>query len=114
VPTLVCDGVTRVPAEVAGARSTRARGLLGRDGIEGALLLPGVRGVHTLAMRFPIDVAFLDADGCVLDIVQMRPWRLGRTRWRARSVLEAAAGSFAQWGVRVGSTVCIETRTETA
>jgi hypothetical protein len=109
VPTLVCDGVTRVPAEVAGGRSSRARGLLGRDGIDGVLLLPGVRGVHTFAMRFPIDVAFLDRDDRVIDIVQMRPWRLGRTRWRSRSVLEAEAGAMARWSVRVGSTVRLET-----
>jgi uncharacterized membrane protein (UPF0127 family) len=108
VPTLVCDGVDRGPAEVARGRAGKARGLLGRNGLDGGLLLPGVRGVHTLGMRFTIDVAFLDGDGTVIDTVRLRPWRLARTRWRARSVVEAEAGSFERWDVRIGSTVRVE------
>jgi uncharacterized membrane protein (UPF0127 family) len=108
VARLVCDGVALAPAEVATDRRRRARGLLGREGIEGALVLPGVRGVHTLGMRFPIDVAFVDRGGTVVDVVRMPPWRLGRTRWRARSVLEAEAGSFARWGLARGSTVSVD------
>ena len=38
------------------------RGLLGRDGIDGAMLLRPARSVHSVGMRFPIDVAFCDQD----------------------------------------------------
>ncbi len=31
-----------------------------------ALLLPRCSSVHTFGMRFPLDVTFLDADGCQL------------------------------------------------
>ncbi len=91
------------PLEVASSASARIRGLLGRDGLEGALLLPGCRSVHTLGMRFPIDVAFLDRRGRVVGLVTpMRPWRASRARWRAHQVLEAEAGAFDRWHVAPG------------
>lgn len=89
--------------EVARNAAQRGRGLLGRDGLEGALLLPHCRSVHTLGMRFAIDVAFLGPEGDVVDVVApMRPWRLGRPRLRARQVLEAEAGAFAGWNLAIG------------
>lgn len=89
--------------DVAEAPAARVRGLLGRDGLDGAFLIPRCRSVHTLGMRFAIDVAFLDRRGKVVAIVApMRRWRLGRTRWRASQVLEAEAGSFERWKLAVG------------
>ena len=89
--------------EVAVAHAARVRGLLGRDGIEGSLLLPRCRSVHTIGMRFPIDIAFLDRDGRVMGMVMpMRPWRVGRARLKARQVLEAEAGAFDRWRIAVG------------
>ena len=89
--------------EVAEAPAARVRGLLGRDGIDGALLIPHCRSVHTLGMRFPIDVAFLDRRGKVVAVVApMRRWRIGRSRIRARQVLEAEAGAFERWELTVG------------
>jgi len=88
--------------EVADGHAGRARGLLGRDGTEGALALVGVRSVHTIGMRFAIDVAFCDDAGTVLRIVTMRPGRLSRVVWRAAVALEAEAGSFDRWGVHPG------------
>ncbi len=57
-----------------------------------ALLLPRCRSVHTLGMRFAIDVVFLDADERPVRVVQdlgARQVRLCRT---AGSALEARAG----------------------
>ena len=105
---LVCGEHVLASLEVASSRRDRRRGLLGREGFDGALLLERTRSVHTLGMRFPIDVAHLDADGAVLRIVTMRPWRIGVPVRAARSVLEAEAGSFERWGVAVGDV--LETR----
>jgi uncharacterized membrane protein (UPF0127 family) len=88
--------------EVADTPAARRRGLLGRDGIEGALLLTPARMVHTLGMRFPIDVAHLDADMVVLSVVTMAPWRIGKCHRRAHHVIEAEAGALRHWGVEVG------------
>ena len=94
-----------VAMELATTRTARRRGLLGRDGIDGVLVLRPCRQVHTVGMRFAIDVAFCARDGRVLRTVTMRPGRVSRIVWRSRFVVEAAAGSFERWGVRRGSTV---------
>lgn len=92
---------------VAGTRSERRRGLLGRDRIEGVMVIP-VRSVHTFAMKVAIDVAFCDADGVVLRVVTLPPWRLASC-WRAQKVVEAAAGAFDAWGVRTGARLEVRT-----
>ena len=117
---LVRDDVVLAPVELARRRRDRARGLLGRDGIDGALLLAPARSVHTVGMRFAIDVAHcraLDGDRedsaerlAVLRVTTMRPGRVGRPVWRAGVVLEAAAGAFAAWGVEAGTVVGVRTR----
>ena len=91
--------------EVASTRRARRRGLLGRDGIDGALLLTPARAVHSFGMRFDLDIAYLDGDGVVREVARLRRNRLGRPRLRARAVLEAAAGAFERWGLRVGDAV---------
>jgi len=92
----------QVPLEVADTAKARARGLLGRNGIDGALLLTPARSVHTFRMRFAIDVAYLDAHFTVLDVHTMQPNRIGAPRWSARHVLEAEAGAMRAWSVRTG------------
>lgn len=72
----------------------RLRGLLGTARLapgEGILLRPAP-AIHTFFMRFPIDAAFLDRDGVVLEIRRaMKPWRMAACRG-ARAVLELGAG----------------------
>jgi uncharacterized membrane protein (UPF0127 family) len=99
---LVLDDRVLANVEVADTHRARGRGLLGRDGIEGALLLRPARSVHTFGMRFPIDVAHLDADLSVLRVTTMAPNRLGLPVLRSRAVLECEAGSLSRWGVTVG------------
>jgi uncharacterized membrane protein (UPF0127 family) len=98
-------GPLAVPLEIAASYRARTRGLLGRDGIDGVILLTPAAGVHTLGMRFAIDVAYLDRRMRVLAVRTMPPGRLGRPRPRARHVLEAEAGAMRQWGLRRGVTV---------
>jgi uncharacterized membrane protein (UPF0127 family) len=102
---LVRDGEVLAAAKTAQTRRERTRGLLGRDGFTGALVFRRCRQVHTLGMRFAIDVAFCRADGVVLRISSLRPWRLSPLVWRAAFVIEAEAGAFERWGLRVGDQV---------
>jgi len=99
---LLRDGVVLASLEVAGSARARTRGLLGRDSIEGALLLRPASSVHTIGMRFPIDVAYCDRDLMVLGTVTMARNRVGRPRRRARAVIEAAADTFAHWDLQPG------------
>ncbi|WP_262703013.1 MULTISPECIES: DUF192 domain-containing protein [Streptomyces] len=96
-----------IPLTIAASYRARARGLLGRDGLTGALLLTPASGVHTFRMRFAIDVAYLDRHLTVLDVHTLRPGRLGRPRLRSRHVLEAEAGALERWGVRRGVRIVI-------
>lgn len=111
MPWLVTDD-DRVlaSAEIADTRAARRNGLLRRDGIDGAIVLRPCRWVHTIGMRFPIDVAFLDPDGVVIKTMQIHRNRMGIPVWRARTVIEAEAGAFARWGLRVGDVVEISER----
>ncbi|MGK5637616.1 DUF192 domain-containing protein [Streptomyces sp. URMC 126] len=96
-----------VPVEVAASYRARTRGLLGREGIEGIMLLTPAGSVHTFGMRFPIDVAYVSQDMWVLAVRTMAPHRLGLPRPMARHVLESAAGAMARWGVRKGTRIRI-------
>jgi uncharacterized membrane protein (UPF0127 family) len=97
-----------VPLEVAASYRARAKGLLGRTGIDGAMLLSPANSVHTFRMRIPIDVAYLDRRLTVIAVSTMRPGRLGLPRIRARHVLEAEAGAMAGWGLVAGARVVVE------
>jgi len=110
VAWLVREGAVIASLEVAATRRARRRGLLGREAIDGALLLRPCRSVHTLGMRITIDVAHCRPeafDGIsgtvrVVRVCTMRPGRLGLPVLHSRAVLESAAGSLGRWGVRVG------------
>ena len=105
---LVRDNVVLASLAVAADRRARRRGLLGRDEFEGALLLKPARAVHTIGMRFPIDVAYCDAEFRVTAVRTMGRHRVGRPRLGARAVIEAEAGSFDRWGLRVGDVLEVE------
>ncbi len=83
---------------------TRMRGLLGRSGLgagEG-MLFPRTGSVHTMFMRFPIDVVFLDAELRVLSVREAVPaWRAVKERG-AKATLELAAGEAARAGISPG------------
>jgi uncharacterized membrane protein (UPF0127 family) len=105
---LLRDGDVLCAAEVASTLAERSKGLLGRKGYDGALVLNHTRAVHSLGMRFALDVAFLDRKLVVLDVVHLRPWRMTLPRIRGRSVLEAEMGAFDRWGLKKGD--CLELR----
>jgi uncharacterized membrane protein (UPF0127 family) len=106
--TLRVPGGADVPLEIAASYRARARGLLGRDGLTGAILLTPASGVHTFRMRFAIDVAYLDRRLTVLAVTTLRPGRLGLPRALSRHVLEAEAGAMERWGLRRGVRVTVD------
>jgi uncharacterized membrane protein (UPF0127 family) len=75
-------------------RRERARGLLGRDGLEPGhgLLLERCRSVHTFGMKFSIDVVLLDRSWQAVRVIRMPPGRLLLPRRGGRHMLEVAAG----------------------
>ena len=100
---LMREGEVLAALEIAASRKSRRKGLVGRDGIDGALLLPSARlGVHSIGMRFDLDVAFCDRQMVVRRTVCLKPLRMTRLSLRAPFVLEAEAGAFDRWGLRPG------------
>jgi uncharacterized membrane protein (UPF0127 family) len=99
---LVCEDRVLASLEVADTARARRRGLLGRDGIEGALLLTPTRSVHTMGMHFAIDVMFCDDALRVLALRTVPPWRLPRPALGTRAVIESEAGLMRLWNVHPG------------
>jgi len=76
---------------------TRLVGLLGRKGLaqDTGLWIRPSSGVHTFAMRFPIDVVALDRTRRVRAVwPSLRPWRISGVSWRIHSVIELPVGSI--------------------
>jgi uncharacterized membrane protein (UPF0127 family) len=106
------SGLIASAVEVADTRALRRRGLLGRDRLDpcAALVLTPCFVIHTLSMRFAIDVLFLDSDGVVVRVVtNLEAGRIAMAR-RARSVVELAAGVLAARDVAVGDRLYFEER----
>jgi uncharacterized membrane protein (UPF0127 family) len=98
---LLRDGEVLAALEVPSGLLARSRGLLGRDSMEGAMLIRAM-GVHTVGMRFAIDVAWCDKSLKVLATTTLAPFRMALPRARARWIVEARAGAFEQWHLRPG------------
>lgn len=76
----------------------RMKGLLGLKGLAKGdwLWLKPCGAIHTVGMRFTIDVVFLDRQLRVVKVVcGVKPWRLFVWGgWVAQSALEGCSGSF--------------------
>src|SRR5215467_1296461 len=84
---------------------TRLVGLLKRNhlGPEEALWLMPSKGIHTIGMKFPIDVVFLDKDNTVLGIISgLVPYRVTGVRLKGHSVLELPKGTLKKSRTEVG------------
>lgn len=96
------DGLTLL---VAGDRRSRLRGLAELDDLsdDHALLIERCRSVHTVGMRFALDLVWLGAGGEVVRVdAGVGPRRL-RTCLRARAVVETRAGSAQRFAAALGT-----------
>ncbi|MBI3477256.1 MAG: DUF192 domain-containing protein [Acidobacteria bacterium] len=97
---------------VARTHWTRFRGLMATDASrfrpgQGLWITP-CHGVHTFAMRFPIDVLYLDHERIVIHMEEsLKPWRMAAIRVLAASVLELPTGTIRNSGTLLGDQVDI-------
>jgi uncharacterized membrane protein (UPF0127 family) len=100
--------------QLACSFQSRCRGLLSRSAMlkeEGLLLIPG-GSIHTLGMRFSIDVVFLNRQMRILGLAeQVRPWRIRVAPRGTRRVLELAAGQIAAHRLKPGIYLIVDTET---
>ncbi len=76
---------------------TRLKGLLGRDSLEqgSGIVIDPCNSVHCFFMRFPIDVAFVDKDNKVLNVISnMKPWSISPIVSKSKYVIESNAGEL--------------------
>jgi uncharacterized protein len=84
---------------------TRLIGLLKRThlGPEEALWLMPSKGIHTIGMKFPIDVVFLNKDHQVLGLMSgLVPYRVSAVHLRGYSVLELPNGTIKKSRTEIG------------
>jgi uncharacterized membrane protein (UPF0127 family) len=88
----------------------RLRGLLGTPAAEFAqgkgLWIVPCRGIHTLAMKYPIDALYLDRNGIVVHLEQsLAPWRFAPVKLTAATVLEVPADTVAGTRTEIGDQI---------
>ena len=97
---------------IARTHWSRFRGLMATNAAnfrhgQGLWILPS-HGVHTFAMRFPIDVVYLDRDRIVIHIEEgLKPWRMAAIRVAANSVLELPIGVISDSKTALGDQIDI-------
>lgn len=104
--------IVATQARIADTIRSRMVGLLGRKGMNPgeALVFPKNWSIHTLFMRFPLDVIFLNKEGVVKKIVRRMP--AYRFAWSpgARDTIEMAAGALDNSDVAVGHKLSVRPR----
>lgn len=103
-------GFHRIEAEVAATPQSRAQGLMHRkamDSQRGMLFVFTHDAAHCMWMKntlLPLAVAFMDANGRILNIAEMKPHSEENhcAMKPARYALEMNAGWFAQRGLKAG------------
>jgi len=85
-------------------------GLLGKPNLppgEGLWLVP-CQSIHTMWMRFPIDVIFLDSAKTVVHLIEnMKPFRISKHVSSARSVIELPATTITSTQTQLGDQIVI-------
>ena len=89
----------------------RFRGLIGSPplGEREGLLIPYCKGIHTIGMRYPLNVIYLDRDGKVLKLIDsLPPNSIGHIILHSHSVLELPVGAIRRSGTRTRDTLFIQ------
>ena len=95
---------------IAATHWSRLRGLMCTEARSfhagrGLWIVPS-RGVHTFAMRFPIDVLYLDEEKTVVHLEQdLKPWRVAAVRMQAASVIELPRNILHSTGTSIGDEI---------
>ena len=95
---------------LAASHWSRLRGLMcvppANFGSGNGLWIVPSHGVHTFAMKFPIDVAYLDSSKVVVHLEHnLKPWRIAPVSRKTVSVLELPARTLVSTGTQIGDEI---------
>lgn len=95
---------------VANSHWSRLRGLMGTRPVsfgfgQGLWIVP-CHGVHTWAMRFPLDLVYMDSDNLVVHLEEnVKPWRFAAVRMDTATVLELPWHTIWNSGTKIGDQI---------
>ena len=112
------DGTVTVMVEIADTAAERRRGLSGRAGLaeDAGMLFVNeadvVTGYHMEDTLIPLSLAFIDAGGTIVTLIDMEPCAADpcpeyKPSGPYRFGLEVNQGAFGRWGVGVGAAVVL-------
>jgi hypothetical protein len=90
---LVRSGDVLASADIADTPQSRRKGLIGRTSIENAMVITQCKWIHTIGVKVPLDIAYLDALGTVIKPERVKPLRISTPVSRCKTVVEASASS---------------------
>jgi len=72
----------------------RFKGLMGKKDFNDCLVFTNLidSSIHTMFMRFEIDVYFIDENKMIYEKVSLKPWRFHKPEKQAKYVLETKKG----------------------
>jgi len=111
ITNLTNNAVLADRALVADTFWKRLVGLLNRDSLEKgeALILKPSSSIHTLFMRFSIDVLFLDKNNKIIGLLSVfKPFRFSPVYFGVSSAIEFPAGTFQLTQTKLGDSIKIE------
>lgn len=91
----------------------RLKGLLGSAElpVDNALWLRPCKGIHTIGMKYAIDVLFIDSKNRVKKVsTNLPPYRICRAVKGTHSVIELPAGSVQNTEIKRGDKILIQSR----
>mgnify|MGYP005810476231 CR=1 FL=1 len=96
--------------KVADTHWTRLRGLMATSpsdfGFGQGLWIIPCHGVHTWAMRFPIDIVYLDSNHIVVHVEEnLKPWSFAPVRMDSATVLELPWHTVWDSGTKIGDQI---------
>ncbi len=68
----------------------RFKGLMGKKDFKDAMIFANLKdsSIHTMFMRFKIDVYFIDENKIIFEKVTLKPWRFYKPKKQAKYILE--------------------------
>ena len=68
----------------------RFKGLMGKKDFNEVMVFSNLKdsGIHTMFMRFEIDIYFIDENMVVFDKVTLKPWRFYKPKKQAKYIIE--------------------------
>lgn len=74
----------------------RFKGLMGKKDFKGMMVFANLKdsGIHTMFMRFEIDVYFIDENRKVFDKISLKPWKFYKPKKQAKYIVETKKGKL--------------------